>query len=605
MLSSLRRLACAAALLLAPVSCLAQASATIGILAPEGAEEASRDWDRVITYLDAAVPDTRFQLHYFDLAGLREAVARAEVDFVITNSGHYVELEASYGAHRIATLEDTRAISPTEAIASAVVVRADRADLRSFEDLVGKRVHAVREDAFGGFRIAWHAMRGAGVEPSRDFRPLAFVGFPLQEIVRAVERGEADAGVVRACLLENMARRGEIRLADFAVLNVPADDSFPCLRSTALYPDWPIAALRDTPHALSKRVATALLAMPATPGGISWTVPTDYQSVHELFRELQVGPYAYLREQTLQAFLLRYRWWLAIGGLLALGWVVHTVRVEHLVHVRTGALRDALAAREAAERAAREGQEKLDHLARLGILGELSSMLAHELNQPLSAIGNFARGMERRIEAGRLESEPLLDASREIAEQAERARAIMQHIRAFSQKREGTREAFRLPDAVRNALRLFEGVGARAPRVETRLDADAAVVGDRLQIEQVLLNLLKNALDALQELPQRERNILVTCGREGAVYRVCVTDNGCGLDARQRERLFQPFFTTKPDGMGLGLTICKRIVEAHGGHLWAEPNPAGRGLTMCFTLPAPDAAAPAPERDAPAVPLER
>ena len=571
------------AALVAPV-CVAQSSeVVIGVLAPEGAEEALRDWGRLADYLSGTLSQS-VRLEYYDLSGMRAAVAREEVAFVVTNPGDYVELEAAYGAHRIATLENAQALSPTEAIASAIVVRADRADLAGFGDLAGKRVLAVSKQAFGGYQVAWHELRQHGVEPERDFASLRFMGFPLQKIVQAVARGEADAGIVRACVLENMASRGDISLADFRVLAARAGDRFPCRRSTRLYPDWPIAALRQTPHDLSKRVATALLGMPATAGGFSWTVPTDYQSVHDLFRNLETGPYAYLREHSLAAFLKRHSMWFVLAGMLVAGWAVHTVRVDYQVHARTRELRQALEARVAMERHAHAQQEKLDHLARLGILGELSSLLAHELNQPLAAIGNFARGMERRIESGRLDPEPLLEGSREIAEQADRARAIMQRIRGFARKREAARAPFRLADAIDTAVTLFAAIGAQASPVERHVDADVVVVADRLQIEQVLLNLLKNAFDAMQDTPPDERRMLITCQREGMHAKVCVTDSGCGLDEVSRTRLFEPFFTTKPEGLGLGLALCKSVVEAHGGGLSALP--ATPGLTLCLTLPA-------------------
>lgn len=215
-------------------------------------------------------------------------------------------------------------------------------------------------------------------------------------------------------------------------------------------------------------------------------------------------------------------------------------------------------------------------------------MLAHELNQPLSAIGNFARGMERRIEAGRLDPEPLLEASREVAEQADRAREIMQRIRAFTRKRESRREPARLGEVIASAVALFAGMGERAPRVEVNADAEAVVLADRLQIEQVLLNLLKNGMDAMRDTPVGERLLRIECGRDGTQCRVCVVDRGTGLDEAGRAHLFEPFYTTKPDGMGLGLSLCKRIVEAHGGRLWADPVADQRGLAVCFTIPLAD-----------------
>lgn len=557
----------------------------IGILAPEGEAEAFADWRPVGDALGRALPEYSVAIEYFNLGGLRDAVAARRLDFAITNSGHYVELEAAYGIHRIATLDNARVPSPDRAVASAVVVRAGRTDLGTLADLRGQRLLAVDERAFGGYQLAWHALHQRGIDPRRDLAELRFTGFPLQAIVKAVAAGRADAGVVRACVLEDMAARGEIRLADFRVLDAPAGDGYPCLRSTELYPDWPFAALRDTPHALAKRVASALLAMPAGAEGLAWTVPTDYQPIHTLFRELRAGPYAYLHEDSLEAFLTRYRGWFLFAFALLAGWLVHTVRVEQRVHARTRELREALEARDEMARQARIQQEKLDHLARLGILGELSSMLAHELNQPLSAIGNFARGIERRIEAGRMEPEPLLEASREVAEQADRAREIMQRIRAFTRKREGRREPVALADAVDGAVNLFAGIGERAPAVAVDVHDAAVVLADRLQIEQVLLNLLKNGMDAMQDLAPEERRLRIDCRRDGPDCRVCVLDRGVGLDAQGRAHLFEPFYTTKPDGMGLGLSLCKRIVEAHGGRLWAEPGEEGRGLAVCFTVP--------------------
>ncbi|MBA4177405.1 MAG: hypothetical protein C0505_12740 [Leptothrix sp. (in: Bacteria)] len=251
-------------------------------------------------------------------------------------------------------------------------------------------------------------------------------------------------------------------------------------------------------------------------------------------------------------------------------------------------MRQALAERERMELEARAQQDKLDHLSRLGVLGEMSSMLAHELNQPLAAIGNFARGMARRIEAGRVEPGPLLSASNDIAEQAQRASGIMQRIRGFAGKRPVRRERLDLRATMDGAVALFVSMLPLAPSLEQTVDDDARgpwVQADRLQVEQVLLNLMKNALDAMAALPPPQRRILLHARPDGDHFRVSVADNGSGLASEAIEHLFQPFFTTKPDGVGLGLAICKRVVEAHGGRLWAEPGPQGRGLTLHFTLP--------------------
>ncbi|MCE1244183.1 MAG: ATP-binding protein [Oryzomicrobium sp.] len=255
----------------------------------------------------------------------------------------------------------------------------------------------------------------------------------------------------------------------------------------------------------------------------------------------------------------------------------------------------------------RHHQEQAEHLSRLSILGELSSTLAHELNQPLATIGNYASSLIRRQDAGRLAPEAVREASQEIAAQAERAAAIMQRIRAFSRKRAAVREPRAPGEVAGEAVALLTGMMANAPAIEVddRLPADATVDMDPLQIQQVLVNLLKNAADATQGLPPGRRTVTLRLApdpeRPEDKVRIAVIDRGPGLPDGLSERLFEPFFTTKPDGLGLGLAICHSIIEAHGGRLWAEPgnsvdfgnadDPAGSqnadspGLALCFTLP--------------------
>ncbi|WP_334158072.1 sensor histidine kinase [Oryzomicrobium sp.] len=581
----------------------------IGVLAYEGVEAAHYDWSHVAERLNAALPQRRFVLTFYDNPGLAEAVRQRQVDFVITNGGQYVALEAEQGVSRIATL-DSPATDAAAAVGSAIVVRADRTDLATLADLPGKRLAAVSPDAFGGYLVAAREMQRQGIDHESAFAERRFVGFPMSQVLEAVHDGSADVGIVRACLLESLAKAGKLRLDDYRVLAPRQATGFPCLLSSDLYPDWVIATTTATAHdspQLAKAVATALLSMPTSPEGMAWTVPADYQSVRELYQDLQTGPYAYLRESTLQGLARRYWHWLVLVFLALAGWVIHVVRVEYKVLDRTAELRAALTARDEAEARMRHHQEQAEHLSRLSILGELSSTLAHELNQPLATIGNYASSLIRRQDAGRLAPEAVREASQEIAAQAERAAAIMQRIRAFSRKRAAVREPRAPGEVAGEAVALLTGMMANAPAIEVddRLPADATVDMDPLQIQQVLVNLLKNAADATQGLPPGRRTVTLRLApdpeRPEDKVRIAVIDRGPGLPDGLRERLFEPFFTTKPDGLGLGLAICHSIIEAHGGRLWAEPgnsvdfgnadDPAGSqnadspGLALCFTLP--------------------
>ena len=254
----------------------------IGVFAYQG-ERAAADWSPVIRYLNQALPEHHFRLDQYDAAGLRQAIAGHQVDLVITNPGYYVSMEAAFGISRIATL-DTKDDHPARALGSVVLARADRTNLHTLADLAGKRVAAVAPEAFGGFLVAAREMLDQGVDPDSDLMEIQFVGLPMIRIIEAVQRGDVDAGIVRACLPEQLARQGKIRFEDFRVLSGRQDADLACALSTRLYPNWPIAVTRQTDPVLAKAVARALLSMPES-DGMSWSVPADYQPVHDLFRK--------------------------------------------------------------------------------------------------------------------------------------------------------------------------------------------------------------------------------------------------------------------------------------------------------------------------------
>ncbi len=562
----------------------------IGVLAYRGAEAVQEDWSYLTTWLATTIPGHDFILLDFDQAGLTRAVNQGSVDFVITNSGHYVSLEDSDGASRIATIVSPLAMSPRQSIGSAIVVRAD-APLRTLSDLAGRHVLAVAPDAFGGYQIAAREMLEAGVDPEHDLAKLQFTGFPIQKIVHAVRAGRADAGIIRTCVLEQMIGSGELGARELRVLAPVATKGFQCQTSSRLYPDWPIAALRHTPAELSKQVAIALLRMPRTKDGYSWTVPADYQLVDQLFRELKVGPHAHLRLSTLEGMLRLYWGWLLLMLAFLVVWAVHTVRVEYLVGRRTRELTAAQEQQRLMAEEARLRQATLDHTARLAILGEMASAIAHELNQPLAAIANFARGMARRIAAGRLDTAPLLDGTNEIVTQSERAASIIRNIRAFAQKTASEQRSVDLIAVLDQAIALFTGTQPEArviwqpAKAATAAAQPATVMADPLQIQQVMLNLLKNALDAQHSAGRAHEPIEVQFRAQADTYIITVRDCGCGLKPEQFAHLFEPFFTTKPEGLGLGLSLSKGMIESLGGTLSAVANDDDRGLAVWFSLP--------------------
>ncbi|OFV89009.1 MAG: hypothetical protein A3J75_01500 [Acidobacteria bacterium RBG_16_68_9] len=244
--------------------------------------------------------------------------------------------------------------------------------------------------------------------------------------------------------------------------------------------------------------------------------------------------------------------------------------------------------RDRAEQRARQHQEQLAHVLRVSTMGEMTALLAHELNQPLGAIVNYANGVRARLWTQRFDADEIAGAVSRIADEGLRAGEIIRRIRDFLRKGATKREPCDLNHLVREAASLV-GPDARQHGVDVEFalaDALPLLEVDRVQLEQVILNLLRNGLDAMGEGEGRHELVVQTTLRPGGSVEVAVRDTGVGLPLTEAERIFAPFFTTKADGLGMGLSISRSIIEAHGGRLWAEQNPTG-GATFTFTLPAP------------------
>jgi two-component system, LuxR family, sensor kinase FixL len=227
----------------------------------------------------------------------------------------------------------------------------------------------------------------------------------------------------------------------------------------------------------------------------------------------------------------------------------------------------------------------LARLSRLTAMGEMASTLAHEINQPLSAIANYLQGCRRLLEGIEHRNvHKIQDALGETTKQTLRAGQIIRQLREFVARGETEKRPENINKVVEEASALAL-VGAKEQGVKTIFRFDTRVgpvLVEKVQIQQVLLNLIRNAVEAMHGCERKELVVNTALSEDGMVE-VSVIDTGCGLAEEIVPRLFQPFVTTKPAGMGVGLSISKRIIEAHGGEMWAEPNPAG-GTLFRFTL---------------------
>jgi putative nucleotidyltransferase with HDIG domain len=293
---------------------------SIGVLAKSGEDVAVQRWTATADYLSSRIPDTRFTIVPLGFKEIHDATKQGRVDFILTNSAIYVELEKLYGVSRLATLINQDLPGrETTTFGGVIFTRADRHDLNALADLKGKSFMAVDSLSFGGWIVAWREFFKQNIDPFTDFSSLQYGG-THEGVVQAVLAGTADAGSARSDTLERMAEDGVIRLDQIKVLNPQSNRDFPFLLSTELYPEWPMAAGKTTPNRLSRLVASALMAMDSKdPAAIAshsagWTIPLNYQPVHDCLFELKIGPYKDYGKFSLLDVLSRYWRQLSILG---------------------------------------------------------------------------------------------------------------------------------------------------------------------------------------------------------------------------------------------------------------------------------------------------
>ena len=250
-------------------------------------------------------------------------------------------------------------------------------------------------------------------------------------------------------------------------------------------------------------------------------------------------------------------------------------------------LRGEIAERRRAEEALQKAQGELAHVTRVMTLGELTASIAHEINQPLAAVVTNGQAGLRwlALETPRLDE--VRAAVERIVRDGNRASEVIQRIRALAKKNPTLMVALDINDVIREAILLVQReVSSRGVSLRTELaSALPKVLGDRIQLQQVVVNLVINGVDAMATITGRPREIIIQSQpHETREVMVAVRDSGIGLDSESADRLFNAFFTTKPSGMGMGLSISRSIIMAHGGRLWASPN-ADHGAAFQFTVP--------------------
>ena len=577
----------------------------IGVLAIRGKEQCLKSWQATADYLSSSIPDSSFVIVPLSHTEINSTVEKGEVDFILTNSSSYVELEYLYGANRIATLKERRLGRTYSKYGSVIFCRRDRSDIHSLIDLGGKVFMAVSETSLGGWQMTWRELLENGIDPYRDFRELRF-GETHDEVVMAVKEGRVDAGTVRTNTLEQMAAEGKISLDDFYVFPRLRDKNIttPYLVSTREYPDWPMAKVRQTADDLAEKVAVALLQMqPDSPAAraaecAGWTIPLNYQPVHELLKILRLGPYKDLGRITIGEVLRTYAPWIIPLALLFTLSIIFTGLVLKL-NRRIKASQVSLMLEIEQHKQLDEELQKAKDLAEAATRAksEFLANMSHEIRTPMN-------GIIAAIDLALGEQVPkaIENYLHIVQNSAYSLLGIINDILDFSKIEAGQMELreriFRLDEMFDRVMDVFaHQAGDKGIELLVDIDKDTPrlLLGDSLRLQQILTNLISNAV----KFTSPGGSILVSAHdasstrtdlpADQVVLAFAVKDTGAGISPDYLPSIFAPFTqgdsssTRKYEGTGLGLSICNKFVTMMKGTIGLESS-LGKGSTFFFTV---------------------
>ena len=530
-------------------------------------------------------------LKFLDRETISAMLADGEIDFLISESDFYASLAFEDKIKAIAMLWRAQAKSPSYSAASTIVVNAENEKIYTLTDIAtgSYRVAATSSDSFAGFTIAKEPFAEKNLSWQAAFKNIVFTSNqnPL-EVLNAVKTGTADVGIVPACFIEQVMIRNQAHLSDYRVINPQPVTEMACQHSTNAYPSLMVSYRNGVDSNYILDMTNTLLGL-KLPFGTTWSMPENTRELYDLMYHLRIGPYNNVTYSAIYRTFSENRTIFITAIFLIVAGFFYNLIISVEVASRTKALKRALAEKDRISKQQEQTNEYISRLERTGIVGQMSSMIAHELKQPLATVSNYSRGLLRRIERGSADKDTIVKILKEIEYHTERANDIVDHVRSYAKPHEVKREEHDLRDIVAKTVATFEKSGRTTVPVIVEGERRALVEADDWEIELALLNLLKNSADAFTEIHPAMRDededvIRIRIEDHEETWWIRVIDNAKLVDETFTEQFFQKLETTKAHGLGLGLSIVSSLAERHAGRVWAEPNP-GRGVIVTIELP--------------------
>lgn len=558
----------------------------IGVQASLGLSSRAQWLRFTLEELKYVLGEANLEILWFDNRQLELGVKSRQLDFILADADEFALAQSTGYYEASASFLPNAAIRAEDAQAAVIFTRRGR-ESTAFSALANPSTTfaATSRDSLAGWDAAVVKLFQHGISRTDIEDRTTFYGWSSASVLHAVLSGTQTVGILPACELEKLENRGKIGIThDLSIFSPQRDDTLSCTHSTITYPSITVGVLRTLDPAWKKAVSTVLYAAASQRYGGEWALPAVNRTIYDLFYELKRGPYENLGSWNLNRFLRENAEFIAFALLAAFIIISYAVSLSVLVKRKTAQLRRALEEREMIEAEAVQSRQHIANLERTGIVGQMSTIIAHELKQPLAAIVNFAGSLNRRVQKGNYDEKAFGWALGEILDQAERANQIVNRVRAYAKHDYPPRTIVDLYGVIGNAITNFRRARQTAAEVIVRVNKHSMAEVDAWEIELAVLNLMKNAADAISGV-EHPKIIVSLTPIDEKTWALSVEDNGPYITDEAFDNLFKPLQTTKgADGMGLGLSIIASIAERHAGRCTVE-RAGAQGLRFTLVLP--------------------
>lgn len=543
--------------------------------------------DRTIDVVSKAVAPRKLVVKTISLPELEGAILQRKADIAIVGSAIYWR-NIQNGMRDIATLVTPLQPDPDHAVGALIVTLKDRSDIQNIQDLKGKRLGVNLPNGFQCYLTLLKDLADQGYDHKHFFSNVTAYGLLPQRRLDALKRGEVDAVTLNACYAERMRKHGIDVLNGLKPVGVRDQSEVRCMTSTSLYPNWSFLISPNLDTQTIVKIASALHRISPGEDGQYWSIASSFTAADELYRTLKMGPYAYLDDWTLERIWSEYKSALLFCALLLLFGIWHSLRTQQLVNVRTRQLNESFAVQQRLQAQAKEAADKYTAIKHAFSVSQLSSLVAHELSQPLASVLLYAQGLKVMTQGAvpeRWDQAKLKEGIDKIIARTSRAQEIVKTVRAYAKADDVDFVSIDLCKLLRHVTKQVS-ISHQVKRTQFCLqlpDDTVTVLGSPLELELAFANLIQNSLEAVVKQP--EPMVSITLDRiDDNRCSIVFSDSGPAVSDEVIDRIKEPVKSLKPGGLGLGLSIVYAIVEKHMGRLTFDKTPQG-GVRVTIVLP--------------------